>query len=60
MNDENKRKPGRPKKLPSGSERIGVMLSPEQIEKAGKIGNGNVSDGIRRALDTMDILERVK
>lgn len=45
-----KRKPGRPRIMPAGSKRLTVSLGFEEYAAAEKIGGGNVSEGIRKAL----------
>ena len=40
---------GRPQKIPEGR-RVNVYLDGDSLEAARKIGNGNVSEGIRRAI----------
>lgn len=51
MTTETKRRPGRPpnpNRLPK--EQIAVLLPPELVEKARRIGEGNLTEGIRRAV----------
>ena len=48
--NEAKRKAGRPRIMPKGSKRLTVSLGVEDYARAELIGNGNVSEGIRRAL----------
>lgn len=45
-----KQKRGRPPLVPGGMRRICVQLDPPTIDRAGRIGAGNVSAGIRRAV----------
>ncbi len=42
-------KPGRPEEM-QGGKRVQVYLDAESLAIAAKLGNGNVSDGIRKAL----------
>lgn len=42
-------KPGRPSEM-SGGKKVNTYLDAESIAIATKLGNGNVSDGIRKAL----------
>lgn len=44
-----KRGPGRPRKMAVRLE-VRVNLTPEDVEIAKKLGDGNISEGIRRAL----------
>ena len=46
-----KRRPGRPAAT-EPSHRRNIFLADRLAEKAKKIGDGNVSDGIRRALES--------
>lgn len=45
-----KREPHRPKSLTEGR-RVQVYLDAKTIEEARKLGDGNLSNGIRRALE---------
>lgn len=47
---EAKRKAGRPRIMPKGSKRLTVSLGVDDYAVAERIGEGNVSEGIRRAL----------
>ena len=52
MNQENKpRKTAGPKVRIPNRRTINISLAAEQIEKARKIGLGNTSAGVRRAID---------
>lgn len=42
---------GRPRKEAEPQKRRNISLSDRLAEKAKKIGNGNISEGIRKALD---------
>ena len=48
-NKETRRGPGRPRKMATRLE-VRVNLTPEDVEIAKKIGEGNISEGIRKAL----------
>lgn len=43
-------KPHKRGRKPSGMKRVNVILDPETVAKALKIGHGNLSAGIREAL----------
>ncbi len=45
-----KREPGRPEAMTEGR-RVQVYLDAKTIEEARKLGDGNLSNGIRRALE---------
>ena len=45
----NSRQVGRPFEM-EGGKRVNVYLDKESLDIANRIGNGNVSDGIRKAL----------
>lgn len=51
--DAAKRKPGRPRVLPDGSARVLVILDPVSRQRAEKLGNGNLSAGVRKALQRL-------
>lgn len=56
MNQENKpRKPAGPKTKIPNRRTINISLAAEHIEKARKIGLGNTSAGIRKALDEYEV-----
>lgn len=56
MNQENKpRIPAGPKTRILNRRTINISLSAEQIEKARKIGRGNTSAGVRKALDEYEM-----
>lgn len=53
---ENKpRKPAGPKTRIKNRRTINISLAAEQIEKARKIGLGNTSAGVRRAIDEYEV-----
>lgn len=41
----------RPVTLPADCRRVTVNLTPEAIATARRLGNGNLSEGVRRALE---------
>jgi hypothetical protein len=45
-----KKRPGRPKLGKDGAIRVLVTLDQQTIDRASKLGGGNVSAGIRKAL----------
>lgn len=47
--DEQRRSAGRPHEL-AGGKRVNVYLDAASLERAAKLGRGNVSEGIRVAL----------
>ena len=56
MTQENKpRKPAGPKTRIHNRRTINISLAADQIEKARKIGLGNTSAGVRRALDEYEM-----
>ena len=58
MNQENKtRKPAGPKTRIPNRRTINISLAAEQIMKARKIGLGNISAGVRKALDEYEVKE---
>lgn len=45
---------GRPRKESEPQKRRNISLSDRLAEKAKQIGNGNISDGIRKALEAFE------
>lgn len=52
------KKPGRPVSV--DGKRINVYLTEKQIKKAAEIGNGNVSAGVREAIDKNEEIELLR
>lgn len=58
MNQENKpRKPAGPKTCIHNRRTTNISLAAEQTEKARKVGRGNISAGVRKALDEYEMKE---
>jgi hypothetical protein len=51
------RQPGQPRKLDENAGPFTVYLSPGDVQIASTIGNGNVSEGVRRALARYPLVE---
>ena len=51
MKPETKRRPGRPRPA-HPARQISLMLTDRHVRIAEKIGDGNISQGVRTALDT--------
>ncbi len=54
MNKSEKNKRGFPKQMEEGK-RVNVYLDAKSLEIAAKLGDGNVSEGIRKALAKSDM-----
>jgi hypothetical protein len=52
------KKAGRPRTMKDGKD-IKVHLDSDTIEKASRLGNGNISAGIRKALELIDCSARI-
>jgi len=50
--NETKRRPGRPPIFPSGTmKNCHILLSQEHVAAAERLGNGNMAEGVRLALE---------